>query len=107
MREVLASNAPAHAFPGGFFDDFGQLEAHQAEACIPVGECWIEGLPGDLPRGSPVQVRCGVAANGRIEVMALDMTSGRMATAEIHRPGGLTDAEVAREAAWVRGLKIQ
>jgi molecular chaperone DnaK len=84
-----------------------QGEAHQAEACIPVGECWIEGLPGDLPKGSPVQVRCGVAANGRIEVMALDMTSGRMATAEIHRPGGLTDAEIAKEAAWVRGLKIQ
>jgi molecular chaperone DnaK len=84
-----------------------QGEAHQAEACIPVGECWIEGLPGDLPRGSPVQVRCGVGANGRIEVMALDMTSGRLATAEIHRPGGLTDAEITKEAARVRGLKIQ
>jgi molecular chaperone DnaK len=84
-----------------------QGEAQQAEACIPVGECWIEGLPPDLPKGSPVQVRCGVAANGRIEVMALDMTSGRMAKAEIHRPGGLTDEEIAKEAAWVRGLKIQ
>src|SRR5207248_11570204 len=84
-----------------------QGEAHQAEACIPVGECWIEGLPGDLPRGSPVQVRCGVAANGRIEVMALDMTSGRMATAEIHRPGGLTEEEIARESAWVKSVPIQ
>jgi len=84
-----------------------QGEAHQAAACIPVGVCWIDGLPGDLPKGAPVQVRCGVAANGRIEVMALDMTSGRMATAEIHRPGGLTDSEIAHEAAWVRGLKIQ
>ncbi|MDB5310543.1 MAG: dnaK 3 [Gemmataceae bacterium] len=84
-----------------------QGEAHQAEACIPVGECWIEGLPANLSKGSPVQVRCGVAANGRIEVMALDMTSGRMARAEIHRPGGLTEAEIATEAAWVRGLKIQ
>ncbi len=84
-----------------------QGEAHQAEACIPVGECWIDGLPPDLPKGSPVQVRCGVAANGRIEVMALDMTSGRMAKAEIHRPGGLTEDEIAKEAAWVRGLKIQ
>jgi molecular chaperone DnaK len=48
-----------------------------------------------------------VAANGRIEVMALDMTSGRMAKAEIHRPGGLTEAEIALEAEWVRHLKIQ
>jgi molecular chaperone DnaK len=84
-----------------------QGEAHQAEACIPVGECWIEDLPGNLPKGSPVQVRCGVAANGRIEVRALDMTSGRMARTEIHRPGGLTDQEIATEADWVRGLKIQ
>jgi len=84
-----------------------QGEAQQAEACIAVGECWIDGLPPDLPKGSPVQVRCGVAANGRIEVMALDMTSGRTATAEIHRPGGLTEEQIAAEAAWVRGLKIQ
>ena len=84
-----------------------QGEAHQAEACIPAGECWIEGLPPNLAKGSPVQVRCGVAANGRIEVMALDMTSGRMAKTEIHRPGGLTDQEIAAEADWVRGLRIQ
>lgn len=84
-----------------------QGEAHQAEACIPVGECWIDGLPDDLPKGSPVQVRCGVAANGRIEVMALDMTSGRMAKAKIHRPGGLSEDEIAREAEWVQALQIQ
>jgi len=84
-----------------------QGEAAQADACIPVGECWIDGLPPGLPRGSPVQVRCAVAANGLIDVMALDMTSGRMARAEIHRSSGLADDEVAREAAWVKGLRIQ
>jgi molecular chaperone DnaK len=84
-----------------------QGEAHQAEACIPVGECWIDGLPPNLPKGSPVRVRCGVAANGRIEVTATDLTSGRAVTAAIHRPGGLTDDQLAREAEWVRGLKIQ
>ena len=84
-----------------------QGEAAQAASCIPIGECWIEGLGGDLPKGSPVQVRCELEANGRIAVMALDMTTGRMATATIHRPGGLTDEEIAREAAWVRGLRVQ
>ncbi len=84
-----------------------QGDVPQAAACMPVGECWIDGLPAGLPKGSPVQVRCGVAANGRIEVMALDMTSGRMAKAEIHRTGGLTDADIATEAEWVRGLRIQ
>ncbi len=84
-----------------------QGEAHQAEACIPVGECWIEGLPANLPKGSPVGVTCGVAANGRIEVTATDRTTGRVATAAIHRPGGLSDAEIAAEAAWVRGLRVE
>jgi molecular chaperone DnaK len=84
-----------------------QGEAHQADACISIGECWIEGLPANLPKLSPVQVRCGVGSNGLIDVMALDMTSGRMARAEIHRSSGLAEEEIAREAAWVQGLRIQ
>ena len=84
-----------------------QGEAQQAEACIPVGECWIEGLPANMPKGTPVQVRCGVAANGRIEVTAQEMTTGRVATASIHRVGGLSEADLAKEAEWLRGLKIQ
>ena len=27
-----------------------QGEAHQADACISIGECWIEGLPPNLPQ---------------------------------------------------------
>ncbi len=84
-----------------------QGEASQADACISIGECWIEGLPPNLPLASPVQVRCGVGSNGLIDVMALDMTSGKMARTEIHRSSGLTDEEIAREAEWVRGLRIQ
>jgi molecular chaperone DnaK len=84
-----------------------QGEAQQAEACIPVGECWIEGLPPNLPKGSPVRVKCGVGANGRIEVTATDETSGRAATASIHRPGGLSDDDLARAAEWVGGLRVQ
>ncbi len=83
-----------------------QGEAKQAEACMPVGECWIDGLPANLPKGSPVQVRCALAANGLIEVTALDMTSGRTAKAELRRTGGLTDAEIEKEAEWVRGLRV-
>ena len=60
-----------------------------------------------LPKGSPVRVRCGVAANGRIEVTATDETSGRAVTAAIHRPGGLSDDELARATAWVRALRVQ
>ena len=59
-----------------------------------------------MPKGSPIRVRCGVAANGLIEVMALDMTSGRMAKAELKRTGGLSDEEITKEAEWVAGLKV-
>jgi molecular chaperone DnaK len=84
-----------------------QGEAHQADACITIGECWIEDLPPNLPKGAPVQVRCGVGSNGLIDVMALDMTSGKMARTEIHRSSGLSEEEIAREAAWVQQLSIQ
>ena len=84
-----------------------QGEAAQADACIAVGECWIEDLPPVLPKGSPVQVRCAVTPNGLIDVMALDMTTGRMARTEIHRTSGLTDDEIAREAAWLRNLRVR
>jgi molecular chaperone DnaK len=84
-----------------------QGEAPKAEACISIGECWIEGLPAKLPKASPVQVRYAVSSNGLIDVMALDMTSGKMARTTIHRSSGLSDEEIAREAEWVRGLKIQ
>jgi molecular chaperone DnaK len=84
-----------------------QGDAPQADACISIGECWIEGLPPNLPKHSPVQVRCGVGSNGLIDVMALDMTSGRMARTVIHRSSGLSEEEIAREAEWLRGLRIQ
>jgi molecular chaperone DnaK len=84
-----------------------QGEAHQADACISIGECWIEGLPPNLPKRAPIQVRCGCGSNGLIDVMALDMTSGKMARAEIHRSSGLSEEEIAREAEWVRGLQVQ
>jgi molecular chaperone DnaK len=84
-----------------------QGEAPQTDSCISIGECWIEGLPPNLPKRSPIQVRCGVGANGLIDVMALDMTSGKMARTEIHRSSGLSEEEIARETEWVCGLKIQ
>jgi molecular chaperone DnaK len=84
-----------------------QGEAPQAPDCISIGECWIEGLPAVLPRSSPVQVRYAVSSNGLVDVMALDMTSGKMARTVIHRSSGLSEEEIAREAEWVRTLRIQ
>jgi molecular chaperone DnaK len=84
-----------------------QGEASQADACISIGECWIEGLPPKLPKNAPIQVRCGVGSNGLVDVMALDMTSGKMARAEIHRSIGLSEEELTKEAEWLRGQQVQ
>jgi molecular chaperone DnaK len=83
-----------------------QGEAHQADACISIGECWIEDMPPNLPKFSPVQVRYACGSDGLIDVMALDMTSGKMARAEIHRSSGLSEEEIAREAEFVHSLRI-
>ena len=83
-----------------------QGEARQAEACIPVGECWIEDLPSHLPAGSPVEVRCGCAQNGLVEVHARDLTSGAAARARLERTGGLSDEQIEREGAWLGDSKI-
>ncbi len=83
-----------------------QGDAAQADACISIGECWIDGLPANLPKNSPIQVCCGVGANGLIEVTAQDMTSGKSAHTQIHRASGLNDEEIAKEAAWLSALNI-
>jgi molecular chaperone DnaK len=84
-----------------------QGDAHQADACINIGECWVDELPPHLPKHAPIQVRCGVGSNGLIEVTAVDITSGKVARAEIHRSIGLTDEEIAKEKEWVRSLRIE
>jgi len=83
-----------------------QGDARQADACIPVGECWIRDLPPRLPANSPVEVTCGCRENGLIEVTARDLTSGRSVRAELRRTGGLSDDEIERERAWLDSITI-
>ncbi|MFL5331001.1 MAG: Hsp70 family protein [Gemmataceae bacterium] len=83
-----------------------QGEARQAEACIPVGECWIDELPPGLAAHSPVEVTCGCREDGLIVVTARDPESGKSVRAELHREGGLSDAEIAWEKAWLDKLTL-
>lgn len=82
-------------------------EAPEAEANIQIGECVISGLPPGLPQGAPVQVRLAYGANGRVSVMALDMTHGRFAQSSIEHQNRLTEEEIQREAAYVQSLDIK
>ena len=41
-----------------------QGDARQTEACIGIGECWIEGLPPSLPKGRRCRCAAASAATG-------------------------------------------
>jgi len=81
-------------------------EALDPDANIELGECAVTDLPPNLPAQSPIQVRLSYGTNGRVRVMALDMTGGRFAHAEIERKSGLTDDEIERERQFVSRLTI-
>lgn len=82
-----------------------QGDARQAEACIPVGECWIDELPSGLPANSPVKVVCTCGEDGLVTVAARD-PSGRVVRAELRREGGLSEADVRREKAWLDSVEV-
>lgn len=73
-------------------------DAPDPAACSLLGKCRITGLPGNLPKGSPIEVTYAFDASGRITVRARSKAGGEEATINIERRGGLTDAEV--EAFW-------
>ncbi len=82
-------------------------ESPNAADNIQIGECLVSRLPPNLPVGAPVQVRLSYGDNGRISVVALDMTGGVFAHAEIEREYGLTDDDIRREAEFVNRLTIR
>jgi molecular chaperone DnaK len=82
-------------------------EAPDPSANIELGDCVVTGLPPGLPAGSKVQVRLSYGENGRVSVMALDMSGGRFAHAEIERNSGLTEKEIQQEKEFVSNLNIE
>jgi molecular chaperone DnaK len=69
-------------------------DAPDPVACSLLGKCKITDLPPDLPKGSPVEVTYAFDASGRIRVQAEDKTSGKQATIEIERRGGLNEKQI-------------
>jgi len=82
-------------------------EATAAAHNILIGTCLVKNLPANLPAKAPIQVRLAYSPNGRINVMALDMTSGGYAEAELQREKGLTEEQIQRETAYVNSLTIR
>jgi molecular chaperone DnaK len=82
-------------------------EAPDPSANFQLGECHVTDLPPNLPSGAPIQVRLSYERDGRVRVMALDMTGGRYAHAEIERTGGLSEADIRREMELLDRFQIQ
>jgi molecular chaperone DnaK len=81
-------------------------EAPNPEHNVEIGDCRVSGLPNDLPRGAPIQVRLAYEPNGLVNVMALDMTNGKFVQSVIDRHNGLTEADIVRETEFVKTLEI-
>ncbi len=50
-------------------------EVRDLDACTEVGVCTINGLPENLPKGSPVEVTISYDANGTVRVKAEELTT--------------------------------
>lgn len=59
-----------------------------------LGKCLIEGLPPRLPAESAIEVTISYDSSARVHVSARDLSSGKAATAEIHRGENLVTRDV-------------
>jgi molecular chaperone DnaK len=60
-------------------------ESENPEECVPVGVCAIQPLPRGLPKGSPIEVTFAYDASGRLEIQALERSTGTRTTVAIDR----------------------
>jgi molecular chaperone DnaK len=81
-------------------------EAHDADACVQIGEFVLAGLPADLPVRAPIEVVCRYSADGRISVRGRDLTSGKLAETALVSQGRLEDSELRDEAKNVDSIEI-
>ncbi|MGD9125827.1 MAG: Hsp70 family protein [Planctomycetia bacterium] len=69
-------------------------DAPDPVACSLLGKCRIEGLPTDLPKGTPIEVTYAFDASGRISVRAKETSTGTEASIDIERHGNLSDSQI-------------
>lgn len=82
-------------------------DAPDPDACSLIGTCTIENLPENLPKGSKIEVCYSYTSAGRVEVSAVEKTSGKKATTSIERGGGLNDKQVDRYTQLADNYKVE
>ncbi len=69
-------------------------ESSLAEECIHVGTCRISELPWGLRKGSTIYVTFSYDNSGRLEVKAIEATSGKSAESTIYREAAMDGEQV-------------
>lgn len=69
-------------------------ESPRAEECILVGTCRVTDLPWGLRKGSTIYVTFSYDNSGRLDVKAIEATSGKSAQSTIYREGAMDDEQV-------------
>lgn len=82
-------------------------EAKVAEECIPIGECQVKQLPWGLRKGSTIYVTFSYDNSGRLDVKAVEATSGKSADTTINREGVMNDAQIQKTAGAMKQIKVK
>jgi molecular chaperone DnaK len=98
LAEGSASKLDIHVFEG---------DSRELRDNTKVGSWAVKNFSNHLPAGAPMQVRLEYAANGRIGVTVLDMTTGRFVKTDMQLRAGLTEDEICQESEFVQNLEIR
>jgi molecular chaperone DnaK (HSP70) len=71
-------------------------EAPYVDECTLLGVCRITGLPPSLPKGSPVEVTFTLDESGRLQVRAMEPTSGQFVVTTIQCESGMSRDKIDR-----------
>ncbi len=71
-------------------------ESENPDQCIPIGKCTIEKLPWGLRKGSTIYVTFSYDNSGRLDVKAMEATSGATASTAIDRTNAMNQAEIGQ-----------
>lgn len=71
-------------------------ESDNPDECIPIGKCTIKQLPWGLRKGSTIYVTFSYDNSGRLDVKAMEATSGATASTAIDRTNAMNQVEISQ-----------
>ena len=81
-------------------------ESEDPSQCIPIGKCTIDKLPWGLRKGSTIYVTFSYDNSGRLDVKAMEATSGISASTSIDRTNGMNQAEIGQAKQAVEKMTV-